>query len=661
MRLKAKQPNTLDNSVDEKEKVIPFAYLACAIIIGALLSYLSVNNTFTVNADVSNSPVVWNEIQLFGLSVLGDWAATPDNWYFSNYPIHFLIFSLLGASSPTVIMLISVVQLLLMATVSALIILSITKSNLSYLAIPLFCSFGWESHVMGYIAHPFSHNLINGYGLLCVLLYLYNKQKSTLKLDFTIFIITVLASVSDPWFVAAFYIPILCGYLSDVYFFKSKSKRSLIFPLLSGVIIFSHVIEKLLNLPIGHFELGSLDQIPEKIYWVLYGLGENASIAPAENQSLLVASGVIWFILYAYNVLKTKEINTYTIITVLSIMGILGAFLLGSVPASPSSARFFTNITYIIILSSVASFIKSRSGINAVVLIFFICTSLFSHINSKSRIPEIQDFVATHGEELSTNEIVSFLKENDLHYGFGPYWGMQANAIGWATNNDFIVRPAYFDAKSGEMKYPGRAQSFSHWYNPENQPDAVPQFIAVMSDKEECPDLNLCISGVQEQFGKADKDIVFHGAHVLVYNHKILGFNRLSVSGNGAINLGIKEDKNIWKGFRSKEEGFRWTSGKDVEIYLSSSQWKSANIEIQGGTYQDLSGVISVNGGKERSFSLAAGEVSLTINSENRTDSDDLNVKIHFNQVKSPKEAGINSDTAKLGIAVKRIKYDIYK
>lgn len=627
-------------------------------IIGLALSYLTVNATFIINADVSNSPVVWDEINKHGIGILHDWLATPDNWYFSNYPIHFLAFSIFG-SSPGVIIGISVLQQYFIALIASIIIKRETKSNLAYIAIPVLCLFSWVAHNLGYISHPFSHNLINGYGLLCVYLYSINRNLRSISIDLLILILSVAAAVSDPWFVAAFYIPMMICSITDTFVYKVRSKLSLLIPALTGVIIFSHVIENYLKLPIGHFELGKLSEIPSKLYWVLYGLGENASLIPYESISVFIISGIAWSSYYIYSLIKSRSADYLTIIFFFSSCGILGAFLLGNVPASPSSARFFTNLTYISIITAITTLIRHKDRVSFVIIFMLIISSAFSYISNKPHTAEVQDFVDSHGLSPKTSEIIQFLDKNNLHYGFGPYWGMQAISIGWVTHGDFTVRPAYFDKSTGEMKYPGRAQTFNHWYEAESQPDVVPQFIAVMNDKEECPDVNLCISGVTEQFGKPDRTEKFAGATFLIYNKKLLGYNRIDISGEGNVDLGVKSDKNVWKGFRSKEDGFRWTSGKNVEIFLSSDKWKQSSFEIVGTSYQPLSGSVYVNGKKTGVFSNQPGDVSIKVKAENEGSGNNIDIRIIFDKVISPKEAGINTDTSNLGIAVKTIRYNI--
>ena len=66
--------------------------LLCAISI-SYLSYIY----FRIDADGVNGPVVWLEFKEHGFKSLTDWNPTPDNWYFTLYPVYFLFYLILGS------------------------------------------------------------------------------------------------------------------------------------------------------------------------------------------------------------------------------------------------------------------------------------------------------------------------------------------------------------------------------------------------------------------------------------------------------------------------------------------------------------------------------------------------------------------------------------
>lgn len=110
--------------------------LAC-IIIGIAASVWVVNLNFVIDSDVSNSAIVWHEISKNGWSIIKKWRATPDNWYFTVYPIHFLLFKLTGSTSPEILRFLAMAQLFICATLVSLICFERSKNCLSFILIPL--------------------------------------------------------------------------------------------------------------------------------------------------------------------------------------------------------------------------------------------------------------------------------------------------------------------------------------------------------------------------------------------------------------------------------------------------------------------------------------------------------------------------------------------
>jgi hypothetical protein len=41
-------------------------------------------------------------------------------------------------------------------------------------------------------------------------------------------------------------------------------------------------------------------------------------------------------------------------------------------------------------------------------------------------------------------ELGKFLEQNDLTYGYGPYWGSEALMMNWMTNGKVTIRPVSF-------------------------------------------------------------------------------------------------------------------------------------------------------------------------------------------------------------------------
>src|SRR5208337_2856160 len=54
----------------------------------------------------------------------------------------------------------------------------------------------------------------------------------------------------------------------------------------------------------------------------------------------------------------------------------------------------------------------------------------------------------TNGAE----EIIGLLQANGLTYGYGPYWGAEANVVTALSSGRNIIRPVTFDPKTGWLR-----------------------------------------------------------------------------------------------------------------------------------------------------------------------------------------------------------------
>jgi hypothetical protein len=69
-------------------KEVGFFLLLLIIALGG--SYFLTMRYFSLDPDSANSPLVWRAFLTEGFSAFKDWAPTPDNWYFTTYPVNFL-------------------------------------------------------------------------------------------------------------------------------------------------------------------------------------------------------------------------------------------------------------------------------------------------------------------------------------------------------------------------------------------------------------------------------------------------------------------------------------------------------------------------------------------------------------------------------------------
>ncbi len=625
----------------------PF-FLAFTIIIGVLLSYYFVSINFSADNDVANSAIVWHEIEQYGFSVLSQWRPTPDNWYFSTYPIHFLIFELTGSSSARIIKFIEIFQVFLAAFIATLICYRKTQSHYALLLIPFFCGLSAFAYSVAYISHPFSHNLTNVYGLLCIYLYMVKPKTVNLYYETRICALILIASISDPWFQAAYYLPLFLTSIYSVFLAGTQAKKSIIPLFITGIILFTHLIERTLHLPVARFSLGSPEQMLSNAYWFLVGLGGSLNFFFVQTDNLNIFSSIIIIILYFYALMINKKRDTIDLVVFLSLAGITSAFILSNVPGAPFSARFFVNIIYLsIIVIFTSALINTKKWLLAAMAILFM-SGVYSHWHA-----------AINSSDRSTAELHAFLEKNKLYYGFGPYWGSKALAITWDSGWKINIRPVSFDKINGFMKLGGRSQSFDYWYIPENNEAPQRQFIALASEGEECPNLQLCLDGVVKQFGEPAEKLIFNNILFYIYNRPIIAYSVPELTSAGDIQFGWEYNNYIWQGWDQPEPRLRWTDGRSSEILLhQASPWHQGTFLISATSYQPLQGTIFYNGVKIKELDLQPGEQNIHFNIDNQgTSNGEIKITFSFDAVKSQREMGIGTERKKRGLAFKTITY----
>jgi hypothetical protein len=616
--------------------------LAC-LAVGAAAAVRLVALYFVPDADVANSAVVWHELRERGYLALRQWRPTPDNWYLSAYPAHFSLFSLFGAS-PAVMRGIEVAQVLLAAGAGALICHARTRDRACALLVPLFVGLGHYAYGFAFLAHPLSHNLTNTYGLVCVYLYVVNTRRRELRLDLAIYALAVIAAVSDPWFLPAYYLPLLLATAYEVFHLRTRSRAALVVPLVTGVVLFSHAIERALHLPLAHFTFGTFGQIRSNAFWYLYGLGGALNLFLLEGTAPFVVSALLVLALFAVSISWTRRMGSVDVLLLLSVLGISGALVLGSTPGSPLSARFVVNIVYLAIGSVFVGALPGRRVL-AVPLVLLALSGFGSHVGRPPPDRRLADEVA-------------FLQSHDLHYGFGPYWGSQALAASWLSGWDTVLRPVTFDGRTGAVTFGGRGQTFDQWYEPDEGSGRARQFIAIASDGEECADLALCVRGVRRQYGDPSEVLQHGDITFLVYRKNLLDYTRVELSRAGHVLFGDGEPDPRWPGWSRAEGGYRWTEARPVLLFARGPGWRTAKFVMQASNYQPLAMCIRYGDAEIERLDLAPGDHEIRFTLVNVAPAEDtVRIALSFGPLKSRRQLGLGKDTRKLALQVRRLDY----
>ena len=200
----------------------------------------------------------------------------------------------------------------------------------------------------------------------------------------------------------------------------------------------------------------------------------------------------------------------------LSVTGTACAVTLSNVPAQDNVARFLINALYLGVAGTAAlldlRWTKASPALRigaAATAVMFAASGIVSSFPAW-RSPSFA--ISDNG----TRELLQFLAENKLTYGYGPYWGSKANAATWLSGFRIRIRPVVFDARTGMISRITRAQSSRRWLELGDAPaDQKDFFVLIKNDGEECPDPTVCVNGVITQFGPPERSLRYGDAVIL--------------------------------------------------------------------------------------------------------------------------------------------------
>lgn len=474
---------------------------------------------FPVEPDVVNSPLVWRHIVENGLTAIHDWKPTIDNWYFTVYPVNFLIFSVLGDDGLVALRLATSLFSIGIAIFAMLTMRKYFGYTSGLCALILLSLMPAFSYTYGFVAHPFSHNSTNAFGFLCLLLSASNlKYKNYL---FTVFISTIalLAGVSDPWFMASFFIPLLLSYSLVCYWDKKITPHAFMI-FISCIIALSNVIQNALDIPPHHFKLVEFSAMVINLKWAILLIGKSLNLFIIDNDTTSILSFFAWLIIIlfsAFLLIKKMEFNKLYLIafSLLSIAGIVSSFILSYESPDYISSRFFMNVTCFAIVMCCAGMITRLKVLFYAVAVLFSISSINSYSNIKGPLHDQTDLVKSY---------VDFLKKNDLHYGYGSFWD-KSITVNWLSGGDVHITPVFFNPTTGKIDFTSvRQQTLASWHTPqmfESAPER--QFIAVTvaNHPERCLEMTSCLKGIEEQVGKPDEILDFGDTKILIYNKRL--------------------------------------------------------------------------------------------------------------------------------------------
>jgi len=499
-------------------KINRFYFFIIILILTFWVAYGLTSRYFPIEPDAANSSLVWRALLAEGISVFKDWAPTPDNWYFTVYPINFLFFLLTGNDGIFPLTLSTSVFVAMTAIVLAAILYSITRTWHALLAILALVCLPAFVYTFGFVAHPFSHYSTNFFGAVCLALSLYNLKKNSVLLAVAYSIISLLAAVSDPWFSATYFLPLL---LVNIYFSWKKviSVKATGIVFVAFILSMTHVLPRMLGLPIQRFKLVPVDQWLINAQWTVQVLGKSLNLFFVDSFLACTSSLIIWTMMVGWALYKCLKHNNKTVFialfSFLTIAAIISSFIISYDSPADISARFFVNAVCFSVVLVTLNFSLSKKLFPGIILALYIASSLYSfHIYSKP----------LYDQKQQTYSYISFLEKHDLTFGYSDYW-LMANSVNWLSDGKIHISPVLFNNDFSIDFSSSRSQTMRSWLK-EKFISSSPsrQFIAVPAVEQTKDGLkeNSRVIAIEKQFGLPDEKLHFQGVILLVYKHQLL-------------------------------------------------------------------------------------------------------------------------------------------
>lgn len=655
------------------------------IIFFLIGSYGALKTTIGIygfETDAAMSLMLWQGVHEHGMmKFIKSWIFLQNNYLFSTVPVHFLFYMIFGAK-PIVTILVGWITFVVSAVICGLIAKKLNAPKSSIL-VPIILIFsGSYVYKFGYIAYSESQNIGFLLGLFILLTILSWIEKQKIFKLFFIAILTTAAGLSDPWFMATVFLPI---YISSIFiFFLTKRSNKKIFAILflvlniSLIFIHTKILGSFSFLPSANLNITNTDHAVENFFYLIKTIGGLLNIIPNESYRFISSLFSICVILYLFiKAIALTSLNNlfcniqrlffYTTI-ILSIIGIQLAFLLSDyVLPRDVSAHYLLNVLYFLILGLCIIMEKIWNKTERVLKYFcVIIVVLYIFSGIKSTIP----YWLQTGIQLKTRSggLIKFLSENNLKYGYGPYWGSDANAVTWLSNEAVRLRPIQFDRNTGQMRTSRHGLSSELWYKPEdNIFQTNEHFIFIKKDSEECYNIKVCLDGIIAQFGSPKKTLPFNDGYVLVWDHYLIDNEIENYMpyhiGDQITNIGSLK----WNGWSSPEMPGTWSDGNKAEIllHLLESIKHDIQFSIEGNAFvakKNPKQTIDVYANDypidSLEYTLENNGIRKLIIPKNIVEKNKnfLKIKFDIKNPRAPKDMGLSTDIRHLGIYIISIR-----
>ncbi|MDD2705029.1 MAG: hypothetical protein PHU07_06835 [Acidocella sp.] len=519
--------------------------LLILIFVGGVNAFEVVFHGNNLESDTASSAMLWQGVHQYGWGFLRTWRFTTDGWQFSLLPFHFSLLYIFGAK-PTVI--IAFGWVIFIACVITTYYLTLRVSGNRRLALIVALLLSWANPgalltAQGSLGYPIAHNISILYcsvSLICLVHYIQSRN-SLLFVFADMFMI--LSCISDPWADVAFLLPVVAGSLLLLF---CKGGRQYLGLLINNILVAAFIVAYFRTSGFGLFDYlaapithVSSDVLKRNFDFLCSGIAGyfNVNISGGVNNTLLYIGPDVFAMVFAlctfsalsltlkrFRVLPLAEFFCLMVF-LLSAIGSIAAYLLLFVSVAPWSARYFDTA---FVFAPAYVLLSFRRSAFLSLPVFKAAGILFAMLFVVSGAQASRHFWSSKGLSVEPAlSIARFLQSNNLTYGYGDYWGAEANAVSWITKGDVLVRPVRFNGVSGRVMKSPVGQVSSLWYQSVDQRDKSRTFIVFTNHADDtCQPLEKCIDAAKQQIGVPDQILMFNAYgddyYVLVWNRPIL-------------------------------------------------------------------------------------------------------------------------------------------
>lgn len=486
------------------------------------------------DADMASIPLIYEAVRQHGLTALAAWHYTQDNWLLSAILPELPIHALLGISPwlPAFagwlffVGSCAIVGLLARPAIG-------TTAALLFSAILLFASPNSLTGT-GFLAHPTSHDVTTFWCLLALLPAMASLRGRSPALLLLSAGALLVATISDPWAKAAFLLPVLIGPLVAAVGLPDRRMRRvgvlMALTTLPSWLAGSHAFGLMPSLTNMHFDRGKLSGVPEHLQAGLIGLGTLFELGPSSGAAAIPSSAVAALLVLAGLFLVAVILlarrpdrlrgpdQVLALVCLLSTAATLAAFALSATPADIAFARLVLNSYFTLPLFLCLAMAGRRLTSSPLLLasgLAFAATGLFSGWH-----PVREHSVGAAGWQ---ERLTAFLSAHDLHYGYGGYWGSDANSSRVRTLGAVTIRPVGSPGGGLLPIQPAGSQVFDDWYRAgDAEPGTPARFFVSVPDPDLCRDPRTCRMLAIRSFGEPERTLVWEGHEILVWPHPIL-------------------------------------------------------------------------------------------------------------------------------------------